>query len=560
MRTVLLVLLAALSGYPSTEAAELLIRGNEHLSRGAIVEAAAETCPGSDSACVDAVCRAVAERYWESGYLDVGLTCDRLGQDGDTVLISLEEGEVSRLGSVKVLGSRALRASELEHAFDDEIGRPFTSASLERGIAALLGLYDRRGFPAAGVQPEMVSREKGRVEVVLRVDEGARAKIGRVVFTGLTGTRRKTLIAESGIAEGALFDGGRVSEARPKLMALGIFLSVSEPIISFGTGDTTVTVTFEVTEAKTNRVEGLVAYAPAEQKGKVVGSLNLELGNIAGTLRRLRVLYDRPGPDRLRWSIAYREPRLIGAPVALEAGAWSDVVESSYARRRLTLGLKFRGEARWELGLGGVLGVTKDRSGGGGEGDFSERGVSFDLGYEGRDRPANPLSGGCFAVSHEVVSLDFDSQEARDRTLSSLGGEGECVIGVTRNNVLTIGMRFDGVFSSSGSVPPSHMIRLGGAGSLRGYPQEWFRVEEALVLTLEARRVLGGYSRVYAFFDGATLEDQVRDLGDLKGFPFGYGIGFVGGARDGVFRLEIALGRDDGFSDAKLHLGLVQHF
>lgn len=561
MRTLFFILLAAGTvGHFSCEAAELVIVGNSNLSRETILDAAAIACAETDSVCVRAMCQAVAERYWENGYLDLCITCERLHPESDTVLISITEGTVSMLKSVSIVGPKAFDIPMLERMFDDDIGLPFSRAGLESGIGSLLGFYDDHGFPAAGIQPETVSREEGWVEVTLRVDEGRKAKIGRVIFSGLTGTRREILLAESGIREGSPYDGGRVAAARTRLLALGVFESVSEPVLSFGAGDSAVAVTFEVAGAKTNRVEGLMAYAPSQEAGKIVGSLDLEFGNIAGTLRRLRVLYDRSGPDRLRWSIAYREPRLAGIPVALEAGVSSDVIESSFARRKLTMGLRLRGEARLEIGLGGILGVTKDRSEGQGEGDFSERGVSFALRYEGRNRPVNPLSGGFLAVSHEVAALDFDSEEVHDRTLSSLEAEAEYVVGVTSGSVVALGARFEGAFAGSGPVPSSHIIRLGGAGSLRGYPEEWFSVEKALVLTLEARRVLGGSSRVYAFIDGATFEDGIREFGDLKDSPFGYGVGFMGGARSGVFRLEIALGRDDGFPDAKLHLGFVQRF
>jgi outer membrane protein assembly factor BamA len=561
MRTLLFTLLTGIiSGYLTCGASELVIVGNNDVPRETILSAASSACSEPDSACVRAMCKAVAEYYWENGYLDLDIACERLRPASDTVLVSITEGRVSRLRSVEILGSEAFGASALERTFDDRVGRPFSGAALERGIVTLLEFYDDHGFPAAGIRPETISSEEGWVEVTLRVDEGRRATIGRVIFEGLTGTRREVLLAESGIREGSPYDGGRIAEAGPRLMALGIFETVSEPVLSFGAGDSIVAVSFEVVEARTNRVEGVMAYAPSQEDGQLVGSLDLEFGNIAGTLRRLRVFYDRAGSDRLRWSIAYREPRLAGTPVALDVGLSSDVIESSFARRKLTMGLRFRGAARLELGLGGILGVTKDRSGGSGEGDFGERGVSFDLRYEGRDRPSNPLSGALLAFSHEVVALDFDSQEVRDRTLSSLEAEAEYIVGVTGGTVVALGSRFKGAFASSGPVPQSHVFRLGGAGSLRGYPEEWFSVREALVITLEARQVLGGSSRVYAFIDGATLEDRTREFGDLDDFPFGYGFGFMGGARSGVFRLEVALGRDDGISDAKLHLGLVQRF
>jgi hemolysin activation/secretion protein len=96
--------------------------------------------------------------------------------------------------------------------------------------------------------------------------------------------------------------------------------------------------------------------------------------------------------------------------------------------------------------------------------------------------------------------------------------------------------------------------------SLRGYPEEWLAAREAAVATLELRRLLGPYSRLYGFLDVATLENPTHDFGDLGGLPFGYGVGVMAGAGGGIIRLEIALGRNDTWSDAKLHLGLVERF
>jgi hypothetical protein len=96
--------------------------------------------------------------------------------------------------------------------------------------------------------------------------------------------------------------------------------------------------------------------------------------------------------------------------------------------------------------------------------------------------------------------------------------------------------------------------------SIRGYPEEWFVVEQALVGTLEIRRVLSRNSRIYAFLDVATIEDESHDFGDLTAPPLGYGFGFMGGARTGLFSLEIALGRGDTFSDARMHFALTQSF
>jgi outer membrane protein assembly factor BamA len=555
------LLMLATPAVGSSHAGELVIEGNKNLSRKVILESVSGVpCVPPDSLCIQAICEAVAGRYWRSGYLGAEVSCDRLHPGSDTILVSISEGRVSRLKAVEVVGAETFRGPDLGRAFEHCIGSPFSPSALEEGIHTMLETLDEHGYPAASIKPEMVAAGDGWVDITLRVDEGPKALIGYIMFQGLTKTRREVLLRECGISVGGTYDGKKVNAVPARLTALGVFEDVSNPILSFGPGDTLVTVAFDVSEARTNRLEGIAAYAPAREEGKVIGSLDLELGNIAGTLRRLRIVYDRPGPNRLMWNIDYREPRLAGMPVALDLGLSSDVLEDQYARRKLSLGIRLRREARLEVGLGGFLAATKDRSGAATEGNFGERGLSFDLRYEARDRPINPRAGEFLSLMHEVSSLDYEGAGAENRTLSRIGVETEYVHEAGRDNVIALGARFDGVFSSTGRVPSSHIIRLGGFGSLRGYPQEWFSVEEDLVLSLEGRRIVGRNSRVYAFLDCATFEGANRDFGDLDQLPYGYGFGFMGGTRNGIFRLEIALGRGDRFSEAKLHLGLMQLF
>jgi outer membrane protein insertion porin family len=560
----LFALVAALSGiaaFPGpSQATDFIIEGNSSVGSESIIESArAVACTGLDSVCVDAMCREVAYRYWERGFLDVRVDCSRLPEGDGTVRISIAEGMQASLKSVTVRGAAAGDSAALEAVFDSQVGRPFTGAGLEKGISELLRVYDGMGYPFASVQPDLISTGKGWVSVGLRVDEGPRATVGDISFKGLRGTRPGILLKETGLTPGDTYDGGKADDARAELMALGIFEDVSEPEMRFDTADTTISLTYEVVEARNSVFEGMVAYAPSAETNKLVGSLHLELRNIAGTLRRLRVLWNKPGEDRLNWSIDYREPRVLGWPVSGLVQVFSDVVEASFARRNLELGLAFTGERRLELGFGGFLGSTKDRSPEGGEGDFNERGVSFAFRYEGRDRPLNPRSGLLASVRNEVSQLSYHEESSPDRTLTGLDIDTR-YIADARLAVLAFRLLYRGVFTGEEVVPESHMARIGGMQSLRGYPEEWFVTEQVLVGSMELRRVLSRSSRAYVFLDLATLEDGSHDFGDLAAPPLGYGIGFMGEARTGIFRLEIALGRGDTFSDARLHFALIQAF
>ncbi len=541
-------------------AVDFAIEGNSSIGAEAIIETArAVACTGLDSICIDAMCNAVADRYWENGYLDVRINCFEPGPGGDTVRISITEGMRAGLKSVTVRGAAAHDSASLEAVFEGQVGRPFTGAGLEEGIQELLRLYDGLGYPFITVQPDLISTGEGWVSVGLRVDEGPRARFGDVSFKGLKGSRPRVLLRETGLVPGEIYDGEKARDARASLMALGIFEDVSEPEMRFDVTDTTISLTYEVVEARSSLFEGMVAYAPSAEANKLVGSLHLELKNIAGTLRRLRVLWNKPGEERLNWRIDYREPRILGWPVSGLLEVFSDVVETSFARRRLELGLVFTGERRLELGFGGFLGSTKDRTLEGGEGDFNERGVSFALRYEGRDEPVNPRSGLFASLRNEVAQLSYQEESSPDRTLTGLDLDAR-YIADARFAVLAFRLLYEGAFSGEGDVPQSHLVRIGGMRSLRCYPEEWFVAEQALVASFELRRVLGRHSRIYAFLDAATLEDELRDFGDLTSPPLGYGFGFMGGARTGLFRLEIALARGDPFSEARLHFALTQPF
>ncbi len=539
----------------------LIITGNASAGTAAIMEAAGRvSCSSTDSACVDSICHAIARYYWENGYLDAHLRCMRRRPDADTVDVLVQEGYPSVLRSVDVTGASETHRVEVGRLFSQQIGEPLSRTAIERAISEALRFYDASGYPLSRIQPEVVSAGNGRVELNLVVDAGPRAEIGAVLFKGLEHTSPMALLSESGLVPGQRYDGNRIEAARSRLLGLGIFEQVSEAVIVFDSRDTTVTVEFDVVEARTSRFEGLAAYVPSGVRSGFVGSLDLEFGNLGGSLRRLKVSWRKPGSGRLDWSVFYREPRILSRPFALELKLASDVIDTSFARRRLWAGIMYRGEPRYELGVGTSVGTTKDRSITGGEGDFDELGFSFDFRYEGRDDPINPSTGLLLSIYQEVAKLDFEGGASQDRTLTAVNAAGEYLVGVQGSLVAAVGLRVDFASASDGKIPESHRIRLGGMRSLRGYAEEWFSVEKAAVVSLELRRLLGRHSRIYVFLDGASIKDSNHSFGELDSAPFGYGFGFVGGTRSGLVRLEIALGRDDTWGDAKLHLGLVQRF
>jgi outer membrane protein assembly factor BamA len=537
------------------------ITGNVGISTDSIKEVArGVSCSITDSVCVESICRAVAEHYWENGYLDAVVSCKREDSASGGVGIAVVEGPLRLLKEIRLGPDEPPESSALRDIFAGEMGKPFSAADIEAGISEMLRLYDGWGYPLAKIQPGIYASGKDGIGLELTIDAGPKAVLSDVVFTGISKTKPDILLLESGLEAGSVYDGRRLAEAGQRLRNLGVFERVAEPTLSLDSRDTTITVTFEVVEAKTSLFEGLVAYAPGAGGDRFVGSLDIEFRNLAGTLRALRTILNKPGRGRLSWSVYYREPRILAKPFALEASLTSDVIDTSYARHRFSTGLTFRGEPRLEIGLGVFFGTTRDRALEAAEGNFSERGLSFDFKYEGRDDRVNPRSGQYLHLTTEVSSLDFEEERSANRTLSRLTADAERLLGLSERLIGDVRARFDEAYTSQGLIPESHLIRFGGMRSLRGYTEDWFSANRMLLVSLEARRILSRHSRVYVFADAATLESANYVFGETDGLPYGYGFGFMGGTDSGLIRLEVAVGRDDTWADAKLHLRMVRRF
>ena len=538
----------------TAHAATISLNGNQAVTEGDLVQLI-EFVGCSDSTCVDSVCRVIANHYWRLGHLRASVHCSWRSRDS-TLEVTIDEGPRFILGSVEFEDVHLADSTLLYQSFQELIGKPFDPDGVEAGIASVLRLYDGMGYPLVTIRPEMVICKGDTVSLRFQIDEGPVARLREVIFEGLKTTRKPILLAESGLEEGAIFDGSRIASARKRLLDLGIFDQVSEPDLVFDNKDTTVTVRFRVSEAPATYFQGYAAYAPSVG-GSLVGSIDLEFRNIGGTLRKLHVLWKRPGPERLAWKVEYNEPRILSRNLSATLTAQSYVLDTCYASRRFSLGLIWRKAPGFDLGMGVVVGSTKDRTPSASQGDFTEKGFTFNLGIRNYDRDLNPTSGYRFEVSTSTTILSYADRDLT-RRISVVSSTGNYLVPITPHFVLFTEGSVDGAFSSDGTLPPSHLIRAGGMGSVRGYAEESFIAERTLRATLEPRWLVSENSRLYLFVDGATFGDTEEQLG--TDWAIGYGLGMMAMARSGVVRVDVGVAHDETIANARLHFSVVRRF
>lgn len=137
--------------------------------------------------------------YISKGYYNVKIT-KKVELDNNNrvgVELDISEGEVARIKSMRILGNKVQEEQDLLNLF--EINEPdffivnyftekdhYSKVALDAGVEALKSHYLNLGyldFKVVNVKSEL-SQNKQSINIVIQVDEGAKYKVGEIVFTG----------------------------------------------------------------------------------------------------------------------------------------------------------------------------------------------------------------------------------------------------------------------------------------------------------------------------------------------------------------------------------------
>jgi outer membrane protein insertion porin family len=378
---------------------------------------------------------------------------------------------------------------------------------------------------------------------------------------GKSSTSPDVLARIAGVEPGTRWDARRIDEIAPRLRREELFTYVGEPRIVRGERDNQLGIEIAVESRKASSILGVLGYVPDPGGGgSVVGLVDLRLGNILGTARRAAFHFERSAQDVRDLSFRYREPWLLGTPISLEVGAAQALRDTLYSRTDLDLAITA------PIGWGATVllaGERRTSSFEQGEGlasvDELSTGGSFGLTVERRDDRLDPSRG--FAASARVGLRQTEHNVTRTRLESGL----DVVLPLGGRWFLSEGLAYRGVWASAGDVPLSDQYYFGGTTTLRGYREEQFHGEGVWWARTELRYRLARRSRAYLFgdvggyrFDERNPSGVVTEQDDVLA---GGGVGAAVATRgSGIMRVELALGRGDEFSDAKVHVALEQEF
>lgn len=104
-----------------------------------------------------------------------------LSIEGDTLRVTLEERPT--VTSIAISGNRKIGKESIRQKIEVAVGSPYDERLVHNSIRAIGSLYKDKGYHLASARCEKKTTDTG-VEVVFKIDEGVRTKVGKIAIDG----------------------------------------------------------------------------------------------------------------------------------------------------------------------------------------------------------------------------------------------------------------------------------------------------------------------------------------------------------------------------------------
>lgn len=485
--------------------------------------------------------------YW---HVEVQKTNSSPGETGVALRYSVDEGRQARVAIVSFEEDLPFPMKMVESVVEVRPGDPVVRSRLSSDADALLGLFERNGYPFVELTPDiLVHPDDLDVNVLWRVEPGQRVSVDGVRFSGLQWTHESVLMREAGLSIGTLYDQRRVDRATRALRRLPWLKDVLQPTIEQDARTGRFMLHYTVEESRSASVEGGVGLVPGiDGSYDWVGRFCFQSDNLAGSGRGASFRWERPDVESSDLEILYREPWLLGQPFDgaigiafkqrvgyMEAGVSASVGYRPASDSQVTIDVERQSLRPDSIGAGSFR-----------QGTWSLGGKAI---LDRLDHPRFPRNG--WAAD---AAVKWDRVKTEDRTFNRGRYEvhSEFYVPSGRRSVVSLSANGSGL-AQRGVVGPNALIRVGGSQTIRGYMEEHFLAEHAFWVNLSWMRDLGRGSRAYVFGDSGLL--RVPESGWVG--AAGYGLGLIVQTRTGLMAVEYGLAKEDAPGQGKIHVRMV---
>lgn len=316
-----------------------------------------------------------------------------------------------------------------------------------------------------------------------------------------------------------------------------------------------------VEEKNNNSFQGIAGFVPGKgsEKGYFTGKFDIALSNLTGMGRKLNLHWSRMNRNSQEFHIEFFTPWIwkynysgqISFDQTLRDTTLASRALQASIGRQLTSALGLRLNLEYESHLPTpsgqeIYGLTPRKN------NYIGLGVDFD----NRESIFNPLSGGTF---NSGFLLGRNQIGGKSKPVCEIKVNSTYNIKLMDKIVVNTGINFQGKWKKGAKSDYSDYYWFGGAESMRGYPEDFFRGSRIGWTSFELRWLQGLYSRLYLFYERGYFYFQENGK-NVQDFPSSFGAGVRLNTRAGIIGLDYAFDEDDSFTTAKIHIRFINRF
>uniref|UniRef100_A0A7C6A8U5 Uncharacterized protein n=1 Tax=candidate division WOR-3 bacterium TaxID=2052148 RepID=A0A7C6A8U5_UNCW3 len=544
---ILFWLLLSLSFADSLKIKRIEIVGNYH-RKDLIKYLVSEIGNFLDSNRLKASFNLIQEKYAEKGFYWVAINPLIITKaDGIVLRWEIKENQQAQIGGVTIIGNESINSLLLTERLKFTKGA-FSQNTVEENINAVLAVYLDSGFPFCQIEPKNFRIADFRVFYTLQVTEGPKVIIRNVQFPGRFITKISVLKRIFGLGDNWVYSETKV-KAGIKRLAKTNLLDILGYNIRREEKDYSLII--EVAEKKSNEIQGAFAFLPKTEEKPIEysGFVWLNGKNLFGTMRQVKGSWLK-NPMRTQYSLAYLEPFIFGYRMNLGGEINHETKDTTYAKTSVGLFSEImiqansilRFETGYELVVPGVSDLTQAQT------YWVGQGLAFDT----RNQVTNPTQGIYANFSNRIgrKTIPLKSYKLVAKTFF----DSEIILPFTPKLNLALLLHCRNLYTQD-SVLIYDLFYLGGAKSLRGYPEESFYSTRLFWLNNELRWLLTLKSWFFPFFDcAAFLKDGNYPI------KMGYGFGLRVESKIGLFGIDYGIAFKENPLNGKIHLSLTSQF
>ena len=195
----------------------------------------------------------IRQFYREQGFYQTKVNLNFIRQDDSaTPVFFIEEGPRQIIKSLEIQGADSIPLDEISKVLDSRPGQPYYKPRLQRDLEKINLLYLNKGFRGTQIEIETFSDSENNIDLLIKINEGPRVKIGNIFITGNYLTSRSIIEREIRIKPGQWAEYERLLESKRGLDNLGIFSEVR--LEELPASDTTVNLSIKVREGDQNYI------------------------------------------------------------------------------------------------------------------------------------------------------------------------------------------------------------------------------------------------------------------------------------------------------------------